>query len=388
MVVIALSIGITLTLFVLLAISMANLRMFPHLQISSSQIKHPINYPAVSILVPARNEEDTIGQTVRLLLNQDYPIFEVIVLDDESEDCTFTVAQSTAAGDSRFRILRGVELPNGWVGKNWACHQLASEAQYDLLVFTDADVQWQPGALRAVVDEAIRNEVDSLTVWPTQKSVTFAERLIVPLMAFSIHAYLPIWLVHNTSHSSAAAANGQCLVFHRDCYNAVGGHAAVCNTVLEDVKLARLVKAKGMSLRMAEADQLLTCRMYSGFKAVVSGFAKNILAGHSGRISLLLASGIFHNLLFVLPWVWLLWGFLAPIPGWPIWPVIMATLGVSIRGITAYTSRQSISDSIWLPVSVLLMTFIAYRAVSMSIRNVGPVWKGRQLIADNTSRAP
>ena len=387
MAVVAIGTAVSLALLVLLAIAAINFRMFPRLQSSAHQEHRKHTWPSLSILIPARNEADTIEQTVQLLLAQDYPQFEVIVLDDESDDGTAQVAQSVAYNDCRLRVLQGAPLAAGWIGKNWACHQLASAAQNEVLIFTDADVKWQPGALPAVVDELLL-KADLLTVWPTQKTKTFAEKLAVPLMALSVHAYLPIWLVHNTSHPSAAAANGQCLVFKRECYDAVGGHSTVRDTVLEDVKLARRVKASGMKLQMAEADRLLTCRMYDGFDAVVNGYAKNILAGHNGRVSLLLASAILHNMLFVMPWLWLAFGILIALPGWPIWPVLMAAMGICVRGITARATRQSMLESIWLPVAVLLMTYIAFKAISMAVRNVEPVWKGRQLISATPHRAP
>ncbi|MCA9982582.1 MAG: glycosyltransferase, partial [Anaerolineales bacterium] len=188
------------------AITYNNMRRFLRLQAPANG-SADATAPCVSILIPARNEAAVIGESVQLLSAQGYSQREIIVLDDNSEDGTGSIAQQ-AAGD--VRVLTGSPLPAGWMGKNWACHQLAQHAQGDILLFTDADVRWQPGALAAVVDLFERTEADLLTVWPTQITVSWGERLTVPLIAMTVLAYLPVQLAHDFYHPLAAAANGQC----------------------------------------------------------------------------------------------------------------------------------------------------------------------------------
>jgi hypothetical protein len=139
---------------------------------------------------------------------------------------------------------------------------------------------WTPDALAALLALQVESDADLLTVWPTQETRTWAERLIVPLMALAIWAYLPIIPVHYTSWPAFAAANGQCLLFTRAGYRKSGGHTAVRDNVVEDVALARRIKGAGGRLRMADGGGLVGCRMYDGWTAVRDGFAKNILAGH------------------------------------------------------------------------------------------------------------
>ena len=283
---IALPIFVSAALVTLLAITYNNVRRFLRLQA-------PVNdsagdaAPCVSVLVPARNEAAVIGESVQFLSAQEYPQREIIVLDDNSEDGTGRIAQQ-AAGD--VRVLSGSPLPAGWMGKNWACEQLARHAQGDILLFTDADVRWQPGALAAVVEMLERTEADLLTVWPTQITVSWGERLTVPLMAMTVFAYLPVQLAHDFYHPLAAAANGQCMVFRRAAYAAAGGHAAVRGEIVEDVRLAQRIKAAGLKLRMADGAGLVTCRMYGGSKASLDGLAKNMLAGHGNHRLLLVLS--------------------------------------------------------------------------------------------------
>lgn len=325
------------------------------------------HWPKVSVLIPARNEAEVIQTTLTYLLAQNYPDFEIIVLDDNSTDDTVHLARQNP--DPRLRVVTGQPLPANWLGKPWACQQLGQFAQGDWLIFTDADVQWSPQAVQAVMAEAIRTEADLLTVWPTQRTESWAERLTVPLMALVVLAYLPWPLVHYTSSPLFAAANGQCLAFRKTAYQRIGGHAAVAGEVLEDVTLARLIKQHGLTLRMVDGAGLITCRMYQDWVSVRNGYGKNILAGYGGRVSLLLLATWFHWAVFLAPWVWLV---VKPAEG-----VILVSLGLIIRIVTARLTRQRGVDGLLMPVSVLLMTRIAAQAILWQWQYGGPLWKGR-----------
>ena len=325
--------------------------------------------PLISILIPARNEAGVIAQTIRQLRGQQRANIELLLLDDGSSDGTVEQAQQAAAGDPRFQLLTGQLLPAGWLGKNWACHQLAQAAQGDILLFLDADVQTTPTAVAAIAHLMAGSQADLLTVWPTQQTVTWGERLVVPLMALAILGYLPILPVHYTPWPAFAAANGQCLAFRRAAYAAVGGHEAVREQVVEDVVLARRIKAQGLRLRMADGAGLVSCRMYHDWPAVRAGFAKNILAGHGRSVPFLALSTLFHWLVFIFPWVWWLAG-----GGW--WPLALGAAGLAIRALTAAYTRQRVGDALLMPLSVLLMTWIAVQSVWWRWRGQGQ-WKGR-----------
>ena len=373
-------------LLFLLLIAQENFRHFPRLSAGAARTsgtKPALPAPYISVLIPARNEAAAIAATVRLLLAQSYPgRFELIVLDDQSTDDTSALALAAGAGDFRLRLLAGAPLPAGWVGKPWACHQLAQAAHGDLLLFTDADVAWQPGALAAVVAQQQATSAGLLSVWPTQQMHSWAERLVVPLMSYALLAYLPVAWVHDLPQKQAAAANGQCLLFTRAAYADCGGHAAVRARVLDDVLLAHRIKAAGQRLRLADGAGLVQARMYTDWRSVRDGYAKNILAGHLNSIPFLLLSTLFHLTLFVLPWIWLIAGlFDTATTGWPELPLIAALLGIGLRACTAATARQPLRDALLMPISVLLMTRIAFQAIWWRVRRGGPVWKGRTLPA-------
>lgn len=359
-------------LLVIFSVSLLNALTFPRLRTAS-----PTNPPAISILIPARNEASVIGNTIRAHLNQHYPSFELCLLDDASTDGTAQIAQHAAQKDPHFRVITGQPLPSGWLGKNWACHQLAQTAQHGFLVFTDADVQWQPASLTAVAALLEKSGADMLTVWPTQQTHTWGERLVVPLMSLAIMAYLPEFMVRFSPFAAFAAANGQCIVMHCSAYAKIGGHQAVRANIVEDVTLAKHIKSAGLKLVMADGNHFIQCHMYDGWPEVRDGFAKNILAGHGNSILFLLFSTVFHWLIFITPLLWLIGGSIVNLgPAWPIWPLVLVGLGVGTRMISAAVTHQRLLDALLMPLSVILMTRIALRSIQWRLTG-GPQWKGR-----------
>ncbi len=367
--------AITFPLLIITAIALLNALTFPRLRRPDADA--PLTDPdspgepgtptLVSVCIPARDEAAVIGATVTRLLASDHPLFEVLVLDDGSTDGTAEILRPIARRDPRLRVLTGQPLPAGWLGKNWACHQLSSAARGRLLVFTDADVGWEADALRALVGYALRTRADLVTVWSTQVTHTWGERLIVPLMAFVIMGYLPALAVHHTRFASLAAANGQVLLFRRRAYERIGGHMAVRASIVEDIRFARLIKQRGGRLRMLDGNGRIACRMYDSWDGVRRGFAKNIIAGYGGLISFLLGC-IFHWAILIVPWALLLTGRAAAL--------IPIALGVLVRAITAAATRQRLIDAPLLPLSALLMSAIALQALIWHVGG-GPRWKGR-----------
>lgn len=357
---------VTCALLVIALTMLMNVFVFPRLRASDT----PATTPLVSVLIPARNEAAIIAQTVRKWQQQTYANYEVIVLDDNSDDDTATLARTAGA-----TVITGKPLPAGWSGKSWACHTLSQAANGEILLFTDADVQWQPQALSGVIAQMQRTDVDLFTVWPTQQTETLPERLTVPLMALVILGYLPIVMTHYTPFSMFAAANGQCMAWRRNAYESIGGHQIVANNVLDDVTMARAAKAAGFSLRMADGNRLVQTRMYHDWQSVRDGFAKNILAGYGNSVFALLAATIFHWLLFIVPWL------LLCVPDYRGWASLLIMLGISVRALSAAYTHQRVQDALLMPISALLMTVIAAQSIYWHYTG-GPRWKGRTLSSD------
>lgn len=319
--------------------------------------------PRVSLLVPARDEAAVLPATLPTWLAQGAD--EVLVLDDASTDATASILAAAAHGAPRLRTLAGRPLPLGWSGKNWACHQLARAASGDVLVFTDADVAWTPGALARATDELVATGAGLLSAWPRQRCDTLGERLVVPLVDLFLLANLPYPLVRALPFASLAGANGQCMVWRREAYDRVGGHAALRAEVLEDVRLAQRAKGAGIALTLRLGGPWLETRMYRGWDEVVAGFGKNARAAASGSASVLVAAWLLHVALYTAPW---------PLgvvdPRW--WGLAVA--GVVIRAASDLKSGRSARDAWLQPWGPLAFTAVVVRALS---QGGAYAWKGR-----------
>ena len=237
--------------------------------------------PFVSVVVPARNESHNIERCLRSLAATTYPDFEIVVVDDRSEDDTAERAASVPAGNARsLRIVSGGELPEGWLGKPWACHQGAVKATGHVLLFTDADTVHAPDLLGRAVAGMQEERADLLTVVGRQLMETFWERLVQPQIFLVMLFRFP--RLERTARNGRwrdAIANGQYLLFERSAYEAIGGHAAVRDEVVEDLALAQRVKRAGLALRVRGAEDALATRMYRSLRELVEGWSKNLVIG-------------------------------------------------------------------------------------------------------------
>lgn len=235
-------------------------------------------WPFVSIIVPARNEERNLPILLPTLLDQHYPNYEVIVVDDQSDDATPRILQAWAERDSRLRVVRGEDLPRdqGWLGKPHAMHQGAEQAKGDWLLFTDADTRHEPLALSSCMANAMSHSVDLFSILPCQELVTPSERLIMPVSFQGIFFLYPIARVNDPA-SDIAIANGQYLLIRRSVYDAVGGAERVKGQIVEDLEFAKAVKRDGFRLYMADGRHLVSVRMYTGLSEIWEGWGKNTI---------------------------------------------------------------------------------------------------------------
>ena len=226
--------------------------------------------PELSVIVPARNEEACLADCLRTLAEQSGPSYEIIVVDDHSSDRTRAVAESFPV-----RVITADPLPSGWNGKCNAAWSGAKIAEGKWLLFTDADTRHAPDSLARGLQEANESGADLLSYSPRQEVHGFAERALMPVIFAELAVTFPPKDVCDPK-SPAAAANGQYLLIRRDIYDAVGGHAAVAHTILEDVELAKRVKAAGYALRFRMSDAVST-RMYRSFSQMWEGWTKNLV---------------------------------------------------------------------------------------------------------------
>ena len=339
--------------------------------------------PLVSILVPARNEASNIARCVRSLLNQDYPNYEIIVLDDGSEDATASiVAMLMLPQDDphkKLRMLHGQELPEGWLGKNWACHQLSEAASGEFLLFTDADTSHNVNSLSSAMAALYTEDAQFLSIFPLQQAVSMPERLVVPLVQLFVSGLLPTWQVSRSPNPAFSAANGQFMLFNTAAYTHIGGHGAVRGVVLEDVLLGRRIKQAGFKQLLPDGRDSVTCRMYRSGGEVWRGFSKNLFAFFNFRLGWLILFMVVNGLAFVGPYFWLLVGWLTgqpPNAAWLWLPLTQIVLGILLRSLLAVRYSFNIFDSFLHPLSVIYMVAIAVNSVRWSHR--ATEWKGRK----------
>lgn len=345
--------------------------------------------PLLSILVPARNEERCIEACVRSLVQQHYEQLEVLVLNDHSSDATAAIVQHLIAElpkaqANRLRLLQGEPLPPGWVGKNFACHQLARHAQGEVLLFTDADTVHQPQAALATIQAMRGLGVTLLTAQPEQELYSVGERLVVPLLNFTLLTLLPIALVYTRPEPALGTGNGQYLCFQRATYEAIGGHLSVKEHILEDVRLARATKAAGYRMAFVDGYKIVSCRMYRSFAEVWAGFSKNLFALYNFSLPFALSSLLLNLILFVLPPALLLAApFLAFPPPLLILAAAVYTLAVLMRMAVTLRFTSTMKPIMLLlcllhPLSMLLECLIIVNSIRWHYRKQGVTWKGRQ----------
>jgi chlorobactene glucosyltransferase len=233
--------------------------------------------PFVSVIVPARDEEANIERCVRSLCASSYPHFEVLVVDDESRDRTADIVRGLTPGNARrLQLLEGDPPPAGWFGKPWACFQGAKVAQGDVLLFTDADTHHDPGLLRQAVGGLMVDEADLYTLIGRQIMASFWERIVQPQFFMLLAARYPrAGEPKEPRQWRHAIANGQYLLFAREAYEASGGHHAVAQEVVEDLRFAQLMVRGGWGMMMRESQGLQT-RMYRSLAGLVEGWSKNV----------------------------------------------------------------------------------------------------------------
>lgn len=232
----------------------------------------------VSILIPARNEEDNIIGLLQSIKEQDYPHYEVIILDDDSSDQTFSICEKFAAANPSFRVIKGQPLPPNWLGKNYACHQLAQAARGSYLLFLDADEQVERGLINSAVHRIKSKKLALLSLFTNQDMRSIGEKTVVPLMHYVLLNLLPIRLIYLAKNPAFAAASGQFMLFDAALYRRYQWHQLCKDKVVEDVEIMKLVKAELLAGESLLANGLISCRMYTGYRSAVNGFSKNFLA--------------------------------------------------------------------------------------------------------------
>lgn len=325
---------------------------------------------AVSILIPARNEEKNISDLLHNLTSLKDVITEIIVLDDNSADNTYAAASGFAQKYPYIRVLYGAPLPDGWLGKNFACHQLAQAAESEYFLFLDADVRIQSGAVSGMIREMASEDISFASVFPTQKMNSFGEKLLVPMMNWLLLTFLPLRFVYTKNNPAFAAANGQMLCIHRQAYNTLGGHEAVRKNPVEDMALIRKAKKSGLRCKTYTGGEMVSCTMYDSLPSAINGFSKNFYPGFEINAFLFLFLLLFMFFVFLVPFITLYFS---------VWFTLPVLLIVFQRMVISRISHQPVVfNSLFHPAQTAIMLFTGIRSVILSKRRKIS-WKGRTL---------
>ncbi len=355
-------------------------------KLSDKIIKDP---PLVSILIPARNEEANIERCIRAFLKQDYPNLEILVLDDNSTDSTYDIVKKISDKNRNVKVFKGRPLPQGWLGKNFACFQLSRYAKGDYLIFTDADTHHSQNSVSSSLAALLNNGLDALCPFPREIMVTIHERMTIPFMNFAILLFMPLALIRKSRNPLFCTGVGQYLLFKRETYFGMGGHAAVKGKILEDVKITKKTKEMGYSYMIFDGRKIISCRMYKNFKQVFTGFSRFLFSAFDYNLSMLAIAVTFFILLFLIPNIFFPMGLI--LYHWPreiLIPIIIQIIIVSfIRTINAFRFKEKLLDIFLSPLSIVYIVFIAINSVLQSKLGNGIYWKGRIYQAESNSNS-
>jgi chlorobactene glucosyltransferase len=275
------------------------------LKVPRRNARVPRPAPFISVLVPARDEEENIGACLESLQKQDYPNFEVLVLDDNSVDGTAGMVSRMAAADSRIKLITGEALPQDWAGKPFACYQLAQQAGGDWLLFVDADTVHAPHMLRSVLDAALKLKVSLLSGFPRQLASSLPQKIAVPVIYFIILGWAPLWLIHRMKSRRPSVAIGQFLLFPRDEYWRIGGHKVVQSRILDDIWMGiEVSRHRGRHVAI-DLSPVVSCNMYPTVGSMWTGLVRCVYSVTALSPVLLLMLIPIAWLFYIGPFYWL-----------------------------------------------------------------------------------
>ncbi|TLS36076.1 glycosyltransferase [Pseudalkalibacillus caeni] len=333
----------------------------------------------VSILIPLRNEERNVPALVKSLKQLTYPNLEIIMLNDNSTDRTGELLEENTKNDSRFHIEQGTVLPDGWNGKVHACFQLGEYATGDYLLFIDADIELSPNVVQKCLQLLREEKAGLLTGFPRFPVTSILQQWLVPLQHFLVLFHLPIWPANNTTRKEYTAAHGAFMLFTREAYVKSGGHAAIRDSLVDDVHLARRVKENGYKGILCSLVSDVRCNMYENNHEAWNGFTKNLFPGLGRSVVFVILISAFYLLFYFLPLPLAILGIYEGVGkgDWkvtyflPLLFIWLQKLWVDIK------AKQNPFLFLWMPLASLAFVVLMYRSMIYGLRKSGYQWKGR-----------
>jgi len=329
------------------------------------KFREDIHYPKVSIIMTAKDEESTIARSLRTLKGLDYPDYEVIVVNDRSTDRTLEEILSVRPEGMELKVITIDELPDGWVGKNHACYRGYRESSGEILLFTDADVEYNPASLRTAIYYFQDQKADHLAVSPVIYGESFLLRLFVQYFLYSFLIYFRPW--------AGGMGVGAFNMFRREAYERIGTHKVISLRPDEDLQLGRLVKRRGLNQKFASGKKLMSVQWYTSLRQAMRGIEKNAFAGLQYNILIAIGAISGQLLFFVFPFIAVI-----ILQGWmqiSYIVILMLMVSVYISHISVFSNSRKY-DVLFLPLSAVLFIFVVSRALVKTIFHRGIYWRG------------
>ena len=323
----------------------------------------------VSILIPARNEELNIGNLLADLQKQNYQCIEIIVFDDQSTDNTVKIVKQFIESDKRIKLIESVELPIGWFGKNYACHEMSKQAKGKYLLFLDADVHIKKNIILHSITLSEMHNLGLLSIFPIQQMKTIGEKITVPNMNYILLTLLPLILVRKTKYKSIAAANGQFMLFQTEIYQSLCPHQKMKSNKVEDIEIARYYKKLNFKIACLTGDDSVTCRMYHGFNESVNGFSKNLISFFGNSFILAFLFWLITTVGFIIVYIG---------ASVYIFSLYLITLFI-IRILVSVSSKQNVFTNILLIIPQQITLGIILYNAGMNRLKKKYKWKGRNI---------
>ena len=336
---------------------------------------------SITVLIPARNEGKNIGEVLTALSYQTYINYDVIVLNDDSEDDTAEIVDQFLTSDLEIQLIDGESIPKGWLGKNWACHQLMLKADGDYILFIDADTVLHEDTIKAAVNEAIVEKSDLLTMIPARCANNFIERTIYGFIDWAIYAWLPLHLAHLSKNAYLSASYGQFMLFKRESYILSGGHKKIKDVAVDDFGLGRLIKSSGLRWTLKDGTNMVTSLPYNDILETVKGVSRSLAPALNYRISLILLISFFLMGLFFAP-VFNLYFYVINGDHFEFLEILSLVTIFLLLGSYLLSCKRfshSLFVVLFIHVTVIFMILIAYHSLLSNLLRVAS-WKNRNMV--------
>jgi len=335
------------------------------------------NGPRVSVLIPVRNEELTIGRCLDSLLNQSYSNYEIIILDDLSSDNTGKILSAYEAAHSSISVVQGKPLPEGWYGKNHALHQLAAEASGEIFLFTDADTMHKKTSVSFAVTNLEYHSADFLSGYPRQIFSIKSIGPVLSLLFLNLIFFTPVWTQKKKPNPVFGLVLGQYLCIRSTAYWAVGGYASIPKVLTDDIHMGRLLLKNGFYQVFLRVGTVVSCKMYDSFQNAVQGITKCIFDFFDKKIVIIIFLIPVFFLLVVLPsWLFIVYLFISPLSI----PFFLYVGVVSLSAawvIVLIFNHFPVYTALLYPWAFPLVIYMLLRGIHSTLTDKGFLWKNR-----------